>query len=107
MSQHGVHSTITSFSGIDGDVQVAVGPKTGTIIFDAQGAAAGVDGIVRHNHGTVRLSYASARELRDFLDHLDEPADPRQPALPAIWSEPTYTGPVRTPARRLRRRIAA
>lgn len=102
MSQHGANTTITLFSGIDGDLQVINGQTT--VLIDAQGASRGVDGIVRHNHGTVRLSYASARELRDFLDHLDEPADPRQPAL---WSDATFTQPVRTPVRSQRRKVPA
>jgi hypothetical protein len=96
------NTTVTLFSGIDGDVQVAVGSTSNTILFDAQGASRGTDGVVRHNHGTVRLSYEAIRELRDFLDHLDEPADPRQPTLPAI-----FTQPVRAPARSPRRKVLA
>jgi hypothetical protein len=100
------YSTISSFSGVDGDVQVAVGPRTGTIIIDAQGAARGVDGIVRHNHGTVRLTYDVACELRDFIDQIAEPPEYRQATLPAIWSEVTFTRPLAKPTQFRRQRAA-
>jgi hypothetical protein len=105
MSQQRVHSTVTLFSGIDGDIQVVNGQSS--VLIDAQGASRGTDGVVRHNHGTVRLTYAAISELRDFLDHLDEPADPRQPSLPAIWSPATFIQPVRAPAHSLRRKVLA
>ena|ERR1700761_3616370 len=99
------NTTITSFGGIDGDIQVVVGATTRTVLVDAQGAERGTDGVLRHNHGVVRLTYDAVSELRDFLDHLDEPADPRQHAL---WSEATYTKPVRRRVHGRRpRRVAA
>jgi hypothetical protein len=93
------NSTVTSFAGIDGDVQLVTGSH-GLIVLDAQGAERGTDGVLRHNHGTVRLTY----ELRDFIDQIAEPIEPRQPA---IWSETTFIDPIRPPVRSRRRRVAA
>jgi hypothetical protein len=96
------NSTVTSFAGIDGDIQLVISSRG--IVLDAQGAECGTDGVLRHNHGIVRLTYDAVTELRDFLGHLDEPADPRQPAL---WSEATFVEPIRPPARNRRRRRSA
>ena len=97
------NSTVTSFAGIDGDIQLVIGSR-GLIVLDAQGAERGTDGMLRHNHGTVRLTYDSACELRDFIDQIAEPIEPRQPAL---WSETTFVEPIRPPARSSRRGKAA
>jgi hypothetical protein len=97
------NSTATSFAGIDGEIQLAC--SRGRIVLDAQGTECGTDGVLRHNHGTVRLSYDAARELADFIERMEEPADPRQSAL---WSQATFVEPIRPPARNRRhRRIAA
>jgi hypothetical protein len=97
------NSTVTSFAGIDGDIQLVVGSR-GLIVLDAQGAERGTDGVLRHSHGVVRLTYDAARELAAFIDHMGEPTDPRQAAL---WSPATFTEPVRPPARNRRQRRAA
>lgn len=85
------HTTSSLIPGIDGDVQLVVGSR-GLILLDAQGAERGVDGVLRHNHGTVRLTYQSVCELRALLDQIEEPSDARQPRL---WSDATFTQPVR------------
>jgi hypothetical protein len=97
------NSTVTSFAGIDGDIQLVIGSR-GLIVLDAQGAERGTDGVLRPNHGTVRLTYESACELRDFIDQIAEPIEPRQPAL---WSKATFVAPIRPPGRSRRRGRAA
>ena len=97
------NTIVTSFAGIDGNIQLVIGSR-GLIVFDAQGAERGTDGVLRHNHGTVRLTYESAWELRDFIDQIAEPIEPRQPAL---WSEATFVEPICPPTRGSRRRRAA
>jgi hypothetical protein len=97
------NTTVTAFAGVDGDVQLVIGSR-GLIVLDAQGAERGTDGVLRHNHGTVRLTFDAACELRQFLDQIDEPADDRQPRL---WSDTTFVDPIRPPACSRRRRRPA
>lgn len=101
MRQLSQTNTISLVSGIDGDLQVAA--ASGLIILDVQGAHRCVDGVVRHDHGVVRLTYNAACDLRDLLDQIAEPIDTRQPTLPAIWCDASFTRPV---ARSRRRRAA-
>jgi hypothetical protein len=94
MSQHQTNTTCSLIPAIDGDIQVVIG-STGIIVLDVQGAHRDVFGDLVHDHGTVRLTYDAVCELRALLDQIDEPADDRQPALPAIWSEASFTQPIR------------
>jgi hypothetical protein len=102
MNQLHPSNTVSLIPGIDGDVQF-VACRSGHYVIDVQGAQAGVDGIVRHDHGTVRLTYDAVCALRDLLDQIDEPVDYRQSTIPGVWGNATYTLPV---SARVRRRAA-
>ena len=59
---------------------------------------------VQHNHSTIRLTYGAVYELRELLDRIAEPMEPRQAAL---WSDATFSRPVRTQCTRSKRRASA
>lgn len=101
MRLHAIN-TISLIPDIDGDVQI-VTSRSGHYVIDVQGAHPGVDGIVRHDHSTVRLTYNAVCALRDLLDQIAEPADERQTTFPGVWGSATHTLPVPT---RVRRRAA-
>jgi len=63
--------------------------------------AAIADGHLRHDRGTVRLTYDAIVGLRDLLDQIEEPLEDRQPALPAFWAAAKLPG-----SARYRRRVA-
>ena len=86
-------NTVSLIPGIDGDVQIVVSPS-GHYVIDVQGAHRGVDGVVRHDHGTVRLTFNAVHELRNLLEQLAEPIDARQDTLPGVWGNATHYLPM-------------
>ena len=74
-------NTVSLIPGIDGDLQV-VASRSGHFLIDVQGARPGVDGILHHDHGTVRLTYVVC-DLRDLLAEIAEPVEFRTDD--AVW----------------------
>jgi hypothetical protein len=92
--------------GASGDLQIVRTPGAQSILIDVQSASPDVFGRLRHAHSTLKLGFDAVCELRALLDEIGEPHDDRQPSLPAIWSEATFTQPVRALRRQRHRRAA-
>ena len=80
--------------GLDGDLQV-VHSRSGQTVIDVQSIHFDVEGQVRHDHATMRLTYDAVCELRALLGQITAPTERHEPAL---WSEITFMQPI--PGRR-------